>query len=115
MKLFFGAQKVPRAYTVLDHLFWVRLGALKKYYVLLLFVDHDSTNFLKTVSLYCVMFVLICTFLSAIASSEAPLCPMTGWVCQWKPFWILVEDSFKMAYLEEWVFISDAPSEGPTP
>ena len=39
---------------------------------------------------------------------------MTGWVCQWKPFWIPVEDSFKKAYLEEWVFISDAPSEGPS-
>ena len=39
---------------------------------------------------------------------------MTGWVCQWKPFWILVEDSFKKAYLEEWVFISDVPSEGPS-
>ena len=36
---------------------------------------------------------------------------MTGWVCQWKPFWIPVEDSFKKVYLEEWVFISDAPSE----
>ena len=53
--------------------------------------------------------------LLAIASSEAPLCPMTGGVCQWKPFWIPVEDSFKKAYLEEWVFIiSDAPSEGPS-
>ena len=29
---------------------------------------------------------------------------MTGWVCQWKPFWILVDDSFKKAYVEEWVF-----------
>ena len=60
------------------------------------------------------LFVLRCTFLSAIASSEALLCPMTGWVCQWKPFWIPVEDSFKQAYLEEWVFISDVPSEGPS-
>ena len=39
---------------------------------------------------------------------------MTGWVCEWKPFWIPVEDSFKKAYLEEWVFISDAPYEGPS-
>ena len=29
---------------------------------------------------------------------------MTGWVCQWKPFWIPVDDSFKKAYVEEWVF-----------
>ena len=31
---------------------------------------------------------------------------MTGWVCQWKPFWIPFEDSFKKALVEEWVFIS---------
>ena len=35
---------------------------------------------------------------------------MTGWVCQWKPFWIPFEDSFKTAYMEEWVFINDVPS-----
>ena len=29
---------------------------------------------------------------------------MIGWVCQWKPFWIPVDDSFKKAYVEEWVF-----------
>ena len=29
---------------------------------------------------------------------------MTGRVCQWKPFWIPVDDSFKNAYVEEWVF-----------
>ena len=29
---------------------------------------------------------------------------MTGWVCQWEPFWIPVNDSFKKAYVEDWVF-----------
>ena len=30
---------------------------------------------------------------------------MTSWVCQWNPFWIPVDDdSFKKAFLEEWVF-----------
>ena len=29
---------------------------------------------------------------------------MTVWVCQWKPFWIPVDDSFKKAYVEDWVF-----------
>ena len=29
---------------------------------------------------------------------------MTGWVCQWKPFWIPVDDSVKKAYVEDWVF-----------
>ena len=38
---------------------------------------------------------------------------MSGWVCQWKPSWIPVEDSFKKAFVEEWVFISDEPSVGP--
>ena len=39
---------------------------------------------------------------------------MSGSVCQWKPFWIPVEDSFKKAFMEEWVFISDVPPEGPS-
>ena len=60
------------------------------------------------------LFVRIRVSLLAIASSEAPLCPMSSWVCQWKPFWIPVEDSFRKAFLEEWVFISDVPSEGPS-
>ena len=29
---------------------------------------------------------------------------MTGWVCQWKPFWIPVDESSKKAFVEEWVF-----------
>ena len=77
-------------------------------------MDQDSTNFLKTVSL---CHVCLCKYLLpffAIASTEASLCPMSGWVCQWKPFWILVEDSFKKGYIEEWVFISNVPSEGPS-
>ena len=36
---------------------------------------------------------------------------MTGWVCQWKPFWIPVDDSFKKACVEEWVFLVNAASE----
>ena len=39
---------------------------------------------------------------------------MTGWVCQWKPFWIQLEDSFKKAYLDDWAFICDVASEGPS-
>ena len=95
-----------------DHLFWVRLGCAQKVLHLVAlrvpptFVDSDSTNFLKTVSLCRVQ---IHASLLAIASSEAPLCPMSGWVCQWKPFWIPVEDSYKKR-----VFISDVPSEGPS-
>ena len=29
---------------------------------------------------------------------------MAGGVCQWKPFWIPVDDAFKNSYVEEWVF-----------
>ena len=36
---------------------------------------------------------------------------MTGRVCQWKPFWIPVDDSFKKAYFEEWVFQGADSSE----
>ena len=36
---------------------------------------------------------------------------MTGWVCQWRPLWIPVEDSVKKACLEEWVFQVNATSE----
>ena len=79
-----------------------------------IFVDYDPTNFLKDCFVVSCLFVQIRASFSAIASSEAPLCPMSGWVCQWKPFWIPVEDSFKNASLEEWVFISDEPSEGPS-
>ena len=38
---------------------------------------------------------------------------MPSWVCKWKPFWIPVGNSFKKAFVEEWVFISDEPSDGP--
>ena len=37
--------------------------------------------------------------------------PMPSWVCQWKPFWIPVGESFKKAFLEEWVFVGDSSDE----
>ena len=37
--------------------------------------------------------------------------PMTGWVCQWKLFWIPVDDSFKKACVEDWVFQITDPSD----
>ena len=40
---------------------------------------------------------------------------MSGWVCQWKPFWIPVGVSFKKAFVEEWVFISDELADGQAP
>ena len=50
------------------------------------------------------LIVHLCIFLSAICILCGAHCPMTGWVCQWKPFWTPVDDSFKKAYVEEWVF-----------
>ena len=38
--------------------------------------------------------------------------PMPSWVCQWKPFWIPVGDSFKKAFVEEWFFVSGESSDG---
>ena len=37
---------------------------------------------------------------------------MPSWVCQMKPFWIPVGDSFKKAFVEEWVFVSGDSSDG---
>ena len=37
--------------------------------------------------------------------------PLPSWVCQWKPFWIPVGESFKKAFLEEWIFIGDDSSD----
>ena len=36
---------------------------------------------------------------------------MSGWVCQWKPFWIPVGESFQKTYLEEWKYTSDDSSD----
>ena len=35
---------------------------------------------------------------------------MSGWVCQWKPFWIPVGESFQKAYLQEWKNMGDDSS-----
>ena len=74
-------------------------------------LDNDSTNFFKTVSLCRVCLCITVRSFLPFAYSVAPHCPMTGWVCQWKPFWIPVEDSFKKAYVEDWVFLVNASSE----
>ena len=36
---------------------------------------------------------------------------MSGWVCQWKPFWIPLGESFQKAYLEEWIRMGDDSSD----
>ena len=46
---------------------------------------------------------------SSLGASFVVAYLMSGLVCQWKPFWIRVEDSFKKAFVEEWVFISGEP------
>ena len=76
-------------------------------------------TFLNTDSLCCVCFVHVRVCLQAYplfehSSSSATFVanPLSGWVCQWKPFWILVGDSIKGAFVEEWVFISGEPSDG---
>ena len=49
--------------------------------------------------------------LQPFASVWSAHCPVTGLVCQWKPFWIQVDDSFKKAYVEDWVFQITDPSD----
>ena len=36
---------------------------------------------------------------------------LSGWVCQWKPFWIHVGESFQKAHLEEWKNTGDDSSD----
>ena len=102
----FSLSFIPHVYTVLDHLFGARLGALEKHYVLLQLMCLRWATTRR-----CVCLCTTVLSFQPFAYSVAPLCPMTGWACQWKPFWIPVEDSFKKAYLEEWVFINNASSE----
>ena len=60
------------------------------------------------------VFARTCLFFKPIHHWISPLLvlPLLLRVCQWKPFRIPVEDSFKKAFVEEWVFISDEPSDG---
>ena len=32
---------------------------------------------------------------------------MTEWICRWKPCWILIDDAFKMVYLEDWQLLKN--------
>ena len=88
-EIVFGPSHISRVCTVLDHLFCVRSAALTKVLRLVALrvspsiVDNDSTYFFKTFVVSC-LFVQILASLLAIASSEKLLCPMSGWVCQWK-------------------------------
>ena len=91
---------LPGICTVLDYSFRVRLGALQKYYVLL--------------RCECLPPLWITIRRTSSRQFRCWGAAMSGWVCQWKPFWIPVEDSFKKAYLDDWAFISDVASEGPS-
>ena len=48
---------------------------------------------------------------SSVVPAFAVEFPMSGWVCQWKPLWIPVGESFKKAYLEEWIYTGDDSSD----
>ena len=79
-----------------------------------IFVGYESTNFLKTVSL---CRVCLCEYVLPFEPLHPRRChfvPCQVGFCQWKPFWIPVEDSFQKAFVEECVFISDVHSEGPS-
>ena len=68
-ELVFGISNIPGSYTVLDHFFWVRLGALKHHDVLfrcVLFACVPMPFYLQPFAFVGRLIVL--------------------WVCQWKPF-----------------------------
>ena len=79
----------------------------------------NHTNLLNTDSLVCDFFVQVRGYFQANpqfdqSSFVAALVVefrMPGWACQWKPFWIPVGESFKKAYLEEWIFTGDDSSD----
>ena len=85
-----------------------RLVALR---VLPTIVDNDSTNSSQTLFRCVVFFVHIRVCFpanppldrSSFGAAFVVAYLMSGWVCQWKPFWIPVE-AFKKAFVEEWVF-----------
>ena len=79
----------------------------------------NHTNLLNTDSLVCdfsctyvVPFKPIHHFTSpSVVAAFVVEFPMSGCVCQWKPFWIPVGESFKKAYLEEWIYAGDDSSD----
>ena len=110
-EIVFGSSLISGVRTVVDHLSLIRLGAPKKNHDVFFrcvwfhcFVDYESTNFIKIVSLCFVCFCTMPFLLSDICICWNAHCPMTDWVSQWKPFWVPVDDSFKKASVEERVF-----------
>ena len=102
----FSPSLFPGVCIVLDLLFCIHLGALKKRHVLLrqeapLWITSRRT-YLNTDSL---CYVVECTYVfalkpigldqSSFSAAFVGESPMSSWVCHWKPFWILVGDSFK--------------------
>ena len=75
----FWFSHIPGVCFVLHHLFWVRLGALRKlrlffFWLTTTIVVHDSTNFLKIFVVSCLIVKRHASFV-AIVFSEVPLCP----------------------------------------
>ena len=69
-----------------------------------LFVDYDSTNFLRIVSLCNVRLCITVFSFQPFASVCGAHCPMTGWFANGSPSGYRSMTSFKKAYAEEWVF-----------
>ena len=78
-----------------------------------LFDDHDSTNLFSIVSLCNDCLCTNAFSCQPFAFVGSLFVPMTGWVCQWKPFGIPVDDSYKKANVEDWVFQITDPSHDP--
>ena len=105
-KIVFGLSHISGAYTVLDCLIWVHLGALEIHDVLLscgwflclkTTIQRTSSRLIRCVKIACAPMRFPFSHLYLLDAT----CTMTGWVCQWKPFWIPVGDTFKKAYVED--------------
>ena len=80
----------------------------------------NHTNFLNTNSVGFIFVHVRAFFQANLLFDQSPFVavfviefPIPRRVCQWKPFWIQIGESFKKAHLDEWIFKGD-DSELPT-
>ena len=62
--------------------------------------------------LTCTLFPRVFSFVDNCVFPCGRVLLMSGWICQWKPFWIPVGNTFQKAHLEEWLRVeADSPSD----
>ena len=79
-------------------------------------VGNDSANFLDKVTLFCDVLTCVLSpraFFVHNFFNCGRVLPMSGWICQWKPFCVPVGDNFQKAYYEEWSRVCDDSTSDP--